>query len=92
VYLDDLQVIREQPGTTAHIVILPYKEEVAGSIGHRSLQKHLQTVICAHVERARKCFPALMMQPSGIVLIDLTLSGKASFTSPVRSIAASRVS
>ncbi len=31
VSLADLQVIREQPGTVANIVILPYKEEVAGS-------------------------------------------------------------
>jgi len=30
-YLVDLQAIREQPETVANIVILPYKEEVAGS-------------------------------------------------------------
>ena len=39
VYLVDLQAIREQPGTVANIVILPYKEEVAGSIGHRPLRE-----------------------------------------------------
>jgi hypothetical protein len=31
VYLVDLQAISEQPGTMANIVILLYKEEVAGS-------------------------------------------------------------
>jgi hypothetical protein len=32
-------VLHEQPGTVANIVILPYKEEVAGSIWHRPLRK-----------------------------------------------------
>ena len=36
-YSVGLQVSREQPGTAANIVDLPYKEEVAGSIGHRPL-------------------------------------------------------
>jgi hypothetical protein len=31
--------IFEQPDTTANIIILPYKEEVAGSIGYRLLEK-----------------------------------------------------
>ena len=41
----------QTPATLGNALFLPYKEEVAGSIGHRPLKKHLQTAVFADIVR-----------------------------------------
>jgi hypothetical protein len=48
------------PGNTHFFT---YKEEVAGSIGHRPLKKYLQAVVfCGYGEKAGTRFPALLLR------------------------------
>jgi hypothetical protein len=56
--------ISEHQPTTAKLTNLPYKEGVAGSIGHRPLRKYLQIAAFTDKrERVERRFPALLLQP-----------------------------